>query len=219
MQHESGMVGANGLNGKDDCPFCTRKSIPCILKETPHFLLATDHAPVVEGHLLIIPKEHYACYGEVPAALDEALYEQKREVQHFFARYYRPAIFFEHGIFRQTVYHAHLHCFPFGSVAYDLGRGLHEQVVSSQDDIRAWYATRGHYFYLEDDQRALLFVPDMDRYLSVFREVLWQEVAARTNQSQWLSAKERYNAGGPLIAATVEKWQAFQLMQHEGVRE
>jgi diadenosine tetraphosphate (Ap4A) HIT family hydrolase len=219
MQHENGMVGANGLNEKDDCPFCTQESIPYILKETPHFLLATDHAPVVEGHILIIPKEHYACYGEVPAALDEALFEQKREVQRFFARYYQPAIFFEHGIFRQTVYHAHLHCFPFGSVTYELERGLHDQVVSSQDDIRAWYATRGHYFYLEDDQRALLFVPDMDRYLAVFREVLWQEVAARTNRSQWPSAKERYNTGAPLIAATATKWQAFQQMQREGVRE
>lgn len=219
MQHESGRAGANGLNGKSDCPFCRHERIPYILKESPHFLLATDHAPVIEGHLLIIPKDHYACYGEVPAALDEELFEQKREVQRFFASYYHPAMFWEHGVFRQTVYHAHLHCFPFGSVTYDLERGLHDQVASSQDDIRAWYATRGQYFYLEYDQHALLFVPDMDRYLSVFREILWQEVAARTNYERWPSAKERYNAGGPLIAATAAKWQAFEQIQREGARE
>lgn len=219
MQHGSGMVEANGLNGNSDCPFCRHERIPYILKETPHFLLITDHAPIVEGHILIIPKEHYACYGEVPAALDAELFEQKREVQRFFARYYQPAIFFEHGVFRQTVYHAHLHCFPFGGAAYGLERGLHAQIVSSQDDIREWYAMRGHYFYLEDDQHALLFDPDMDRYLAVFSEVLWQGVAARTHRSQWPSAKERYNAGGPLIAATAEKWQAFERTQHKGAKE
>ena len=219
MQHESEIVGRNGLNGKSDCPFCRHERIPYILKETPHFLLATDHAPLVEGHLLIIPKDHYACYGEVPAELDEELQEQKQEVRRFFARYYHPAIFWEHGVFRQTVYHAHLHCFPFGSAAYDLARGLHDHVVSSQDDIRAWYASQGQYFYLEDEQSALLFAPDIDRYLFVIREVLWQEVAARTNHPQWRSAQERYNAGGPLIAATAEKWQAFEQMQREGAKD
>jgi len=48
MQHESGIAGETGLNGKSDCPFCRHESIPYILKETPHFLLATDHAPLVD---------------------------------------------------------------------------------------------------------------------------------------------------------------------------
>jgi len=217
MQHESGIAGENGLNGKSDCPFCRHESIPYILKETPHFLLATDHAPLVEGHLLIIPKDHYTCYGEVPAELDEELQEQKREVQRFFAGYYDPAVFWEHGIFRQTVYHAHLHCFPFGSAAYDLADGLHERVVHSQDDIRAWYAARGQYFYLEDASAALLFAPDMDRYLHVIRDALWQGVAARSNNPQWRSAQQRYDEGRPLIAATAEKWQAFEQSQQERV--
>ncbi len=217
MQHESGIAGENGLNGKSDCPFCHHESIPYILKETPHFLLATDHAPLVEGHLLIIPKDHYACYGEVPAALDEELQEQKREVQRFFAGYYDPVVFWEHGIFRQTVYHAHLHCFPFGSAAYHLADGLHERVVHSQDDIRAWYAACGPYFYLEDANAALLFAPDMDRYLHVIRDALWQGFAARTGHSQWRSAQQRYDEGRPLIAATAEKWQAFEQSQQERV--
>ncbi len=48
-----------------DCVFCHRSEITDILKETPHFWLAADHAPLVEGHLLVIPKQHYACYGDV----------------------------------------------------------------------------------------------------------------------------------------------------------
>ena len=36
-----------------DCTFCQHSRITDILKETEHFLLAADHAPLVEGHLLI----------------------------------------------------------------------------------------------------------------------------------------------------------------------
>ena len=106
--------GSNVSSGteanKNDCIFCKRTEISILLKETPNFLLAADHAPLVEGHILIIPKQHFACYGEVPAKLDEELFSLKHEVQRFFTRYYAPTVFWEHGIFKQTVFHAHLHC-------------------------------------------------------------------------------------------------------------
>src|ERR1700686_4526198 len=66
-----------------DCAFCNHNEITHIMKETPRFLLAADHAPLVEGHILIIPKSHYTCYGDVPGALDEELLTLKSEVHHF----------------------------------------------------------------------------------------------------------------------------------------
>ena len=63
-------VSSGTESNKNDCAFCKRTEISYILKETPNFLLAADHAPLVEGHILIIPKQHFACYGEVPAKLD-----------------------------------------------------------------------------------------------------------------------------------------------------
>ncbi|MBV9231076.1 MAG: HIT family protein [Chloroflexi bacterium] len=194
----------------NDCAFCQRSDLAHnILKETPAFLLVTDHAPLVEGHLLIIPRRHYACYGEVPAELDEELLALKREVQRFFVQYYAPAVFWEHGVFRQTVFHAHLHCFPFGDTKYDLAEGLHSLVVHSQEDKRLWYATRGQYFYMEDRSAALLFAPEMDCYLHIIRDVLWHGVSTRSHQAGWRSQQQRYEEGGPLIRATKEKWHAF----------
>src|SRR2546425_4414487 len=152
--------GSQASPGKD-CAFCQRSEIDHILKETTHFLLAVDHAPLVEGHLLIIPKQHYSCYGEVAATLDAGLAELKQDVQHFFAQYYAPVVFWEHGVFRQTVSHAHLHCFPFGETVYNLEKELHSVIVRSQEDIRAWYTTQGHYFYMDDTRTALLFSPEM----------------------------------------------------------
>lgn len=210
MQYERGMIGENSLNGNSACPFCQRENIRYILKETPHFLIAADHAPLVEGHLLIIPRLHYTCYGDAPADLDEELHAHKQEVRRFFAEYYDPAVFWEHGIFRQTIYHAHLHCFPFGMTNYTVSESLHDEVVTSQDDIRAWYAARGHYFYLEDDQTALLFPPDLDRYMLVLKDVLWHGTVARSGHPHWRTAQQRQAEGGPLIMALIEKWHTFQ---------
>jgi diadenosine tetraphosphate (Ap4A) HIT family hydrolase len=193
-----------------NCAFCRSEDISHICKETPHFFLAADHAPLVESHLLIIPKHHYACYGDVPAELDGELFALKHEVQQFFNRFYAPAVFWEHGIFRQTVFHAHLHCFPWGSTGYDLSEGLHTMLVHSQEDVRRWYRTQGHYFYMEDRSGGLLFEPEMERYLQVVESVFSRGIVSRGGRAEWRSPQQRYEEGAPLIQAVVEKWQMFQ---------
>ena len=193
-----------------NCAFCQRDEISHIFKETPHFFLAADYAPLVEGHLLIIPKHHYTCYGEVPAKLDDELFALKDEVQAFFTRFYAPAVFWEHGIFRQTVFHAHLHCFPWGSTGYELSEGLQSKVVDSQADVREWYRSQGQYFYMEDSSVSLLFAPEMERYLGIVRNVFWRGIASRGGPVEWRTPQQRYEEGVPLIQAVMEKWQVFQ---------
>lgn len=198
-------------NGQNLCEFCQQTSIsPYILKETDNFSIVADHAPLVEGHLLIIPKQHYACYGAVPATLDGELLALKQEVRAFFVDFYAAPVHWEHGIFHQTVFHAHLHCFPFGETHYQLSEGLHDLVVPSQDDIRAWYTTQGQYFYLEDSRFALLFAPQTDHYRRVIQQALWSGVVARTGNSTWRSPQQRQLEGVASIASLKEKWQQFQ---------
>ena len=202
---------ANGI----DCAFCNHTEISYVLKETPNFLLAADHAPLVEGHILIIPKQHFACYGAAPAKFDAELLVLKHEVQQFFTQYYAPVVFWEHGIFRQTVFHAHLHCFPFGTTGYDLDGQLHNLVVTSQKDIRTWYAAHGPYFYMEDAMSALLFAPEMERYLGIVRNLFLRGIASRSGKIEWRSPQQRYEEGAPLIEAMLEKWRAFQQQEVE----
>ena len=207
------------------CPFClsygdvTRYT----LKETESFRLVTDYAPVIEGHLLIIPKQHYACYGAVPASLDAELSALKQEVQAFLTRYYAPTVFWEHGVFRQTVFHAHLHCFPVGETYYDATQRLHERMIHSQQDIRNWYHEHGHYFFLQDSAHRYLFAPHMEAYRQIMQNVLWAGVARRyhltdTGRKPWRSPQQRQEEGLPLIAATRAKWCQFQEEQ-EGQHE
>jgi diadenosine tetraphosphate (Ap4A) HIT family hydrolase len=193
-----------------NCAFCERTEISYILKETSNFLLAADHAPLVEGHVLIIPKQHFPCYGDVPARFDDELLALKSEVQQFFTQSYAPVVFWEHGIFKQTVFHAHLHCFPWGISGYDLDEKLHNITVSSQDDIRQWYITQGHYFYMEDARNALLFAPEMDRYLDIVKNVFGRGILARGGKVEWRSPQQRYIEGAPLIKAMIDKWRLYQ---------
>src|SRR5437763_16803457 len=104
-------VSSGTESNKNDCTFCKRTEISILLKETPNFLLAADHAPLVEGHILIIPKHHFTCYGEVPAKLDEELFSMKLEVQHFFKLNYSPTVFWEYVIFKQNILNTLLLCF------------------------------------------------------------------------------------------------------------
>jgi diadenosine tetraphosphate (Ap4A) HIT family hydrolase len=196
---------------KENCPFCQRRDLAnYILQETTHFRIVTDHAPLTEGHLLIIPRAHYTCYGDVPEALDTELFALKQVVQHFFLQYYAAPIFWEHGIYHQTVFHAHLHCFPFGDIHYDLSDNLHDELVAAQSDLRSWYTTRGEYFYLEDSQHAMLFPPIAERYYRVIRSVLARGVMAHGGAASWRSPQERYEQGKSLIQATKKKWSAFE---------
>lgn len=199
-----------------DCTFCQHSRITDILKETEHFLLAADHAPLVEGHLLIIPRRHYACYGDVPGELDAELFALKDEMRQFYAQNYAPVVFWEHGVFRQTVFHAHLHCFPWGDLSYDLESQIHNAVVNGQQDIRDWYHAQGHYFYLEDAQVALLFAPEMERYTHVMQRVFVKGMAARGMPARWRSPQQRIAEGRPLIEQVKARWAAFQSQKTRG---
>lgn len=212
-------MSLNRESNNINCAFCQRSEISHILKETPNFLLAADHAPLVEGHILIIPKHHYACYGELPAKLDDELLALKCEVQRFFTQFYAPVVFWEHGIFKQTVFHAHLHCFPWETSGYDLTEQLHSLVVSSQEDIRQWYSSHGHYFYMEDASIALLFTPEMDRYLGIVKNVFLRGIISRGGRAEWRSPQQRHAEGAPLIKAVIGKWRSFQRQGADYVNE
>ncbi len=207
---------ANIVEKQADCPFCQYASIATnILQETASFRIVADYAPLIEGHLLIMPKEHYTCYGDVPATLDTELQAIKQEIKEFFQQFYIPPVFWEHGIFRQSVFHAHLHAIPLGAAHYSPEENRHSLLVQSQEDIRTWYTTYGQYFYLEDAQHAVLFEPDMNVYMHIVQHVLNPAVIARSQETAWRTTQQRQEFGKPLIAALKEKWTIFQ-QQRDG---
>jgi diadenosine tetraphosphate (Ap4A) HIT family hydrolase len=204
------------LDHQHRCVFCRRNTLANILHESEHFLLLADHAPVVGGHLLILPRAHLACYGAVPAQLDAEFLDLKSQVINFCRAIYRAPVFFEHGVYRQTVAHAHLHAIPIGSFPEAIVAISNEsgRPVTSQEDIRSWYETEGHYFYLErlaGDGRlanATIFPPRGDLYYRVLT-VLREQTGG---PGGWQLQPVRRLTGGTKIHALVNAWQ----QQHAG---
>ncbi|HEV2238884.1 MAG TPA: HIT family protein [Ktedonobacterales bacterium] len=207
-------LDADGAGQVAGCAFCLPERLDTILSETEHFRVVADFAPLVEGHTLIIPRQHFPCYGAVPLEYEAELVALKRRVARFFRERYRPPVFFEHGVFRQTVFHAHLHAFPLGAVnlrpfelAHPDGREVHTLA-----DLRAWYEERGHYFYLEQpraDERppeAAVFPPEEERYFTVLRSLRERTAAVGTFQP----AAIRRLLAGPPVAALATAWREFE---------
>ncbi len=197
------------------CVFCDREALTIVLAETEHFIVLADNAPLVEGHTLIIPRQHFDCFGAVPAALDDDLLALKARVARFCAAVYRPASFFEHGVFGQSVPHAHLHVAPLGPSGLSVHALAHPdgRVVAGPADVRAWYATHGHYVYLESPPdpaapfvtEAAVFPPREGPYARVLMMLRERSHVYNPWQPQFV----RRMQGAPKMRALAEKWRAF----------
>lgn len=104
---------------RKDCPHCNRDSfaLKFVLKETNLFLVVCDVHPLIEGHILIIPKKHISCIGEYDKNhLKEFIYLYLL-FSRFIKKEYGAISSFEHGKIGQTVFHSHIHLLPYkGSV-------------------------------------------------------------------------------------------------------
>lgn len=193
------------------CVFCRRNTLSNVLHETEHFLLLADHAPVIDGHLLILPRAHFACYGAVPAQLDAEFLNLKAQVIAFCRAVYQAPVFFEHGVYRQTVAHAHLHAMPLGSFPEAIAAisNVSGRPAASQEDIRSWYEREGHYFYLEwvagdgGLSNAAIFPAREELYYRVL--TLLREQTG--GPGGWQPQPVRRLTGGPKIRELVSAWQ------------
>lgn len=155
-----------------ECPFCDLADTgtsPCWRNHFPEgkhgeviwsgevYSVIVDTAPVVPGHLLIVPAAHIPAFAARPVGRDDELKAARRFVTAALSDLYQPPTFLEHGAADFThhagacVDHAHLHAVP-GS--YDLLPFLARDftaVSMHQTAFEAWEARRGEpYVYCEE---------------------------------------------------------------------
>ena len=199
------------------CVFCQPEALDGVLDQTEHLFLLADNAPLVEGHVLIVPRDHYACYGAVPAKLDAEYLELKTKVSRFMKDCYRLPLFFEHGVYRQTVAHAHLHALPLSVSRRLADHALTQKGLPavSQDDLRRWYETNGKYFYLEKPNAdynthfGAIFPPDESVYFRV--QAVLREGAE--SHGGWLPQALRRQIGRPQMERLKATWHTWQQRQ------
>jgi diadenosine tetraphosphate (Ap4A) HIT family hydrolase len=101
------------------CIFCRRDAD--IVWSDGDFYLQLDDAPIVEGHALLCPREHYTSIADLPPSLISKLDDLLDELVAAHAAEYGPVVMFEHGRTGHCVRlsksermcnHAHLHLLP-----------------------------------------------------------------------------------------------------------
>jgi diadenosine tetraphosphate (Ap4A) HIT family hydrolase len=111
-----------------ECPFCKEiqdntvnpLNKKRIIFETDFFIVIPTLGCLVVNYLLIIPKKHCTCFGQLdPKEYEELILIIEKLNDHNHKFFQSSTIMFEHGSFLEesnagnSVYHAHLHVLPF----------------------------------------------------------------------------------------------------------
>jgi len=88
-----------------------------IIHETANFAVLCDIAPLLKGHLIIVPKWPWVSFGKLPKEDWDEFIELKLQVARVLGDFYSPPMFIEHGscssmVSGGCVTHAHLHAVP-----------------------------------------------------------------------------------------------------------
>lgn len=100
------------------------------LYATPNFFVVPSLGALVEGWVLIVPREHCISFGALPDALHEEFFDVKETVAAELESRYGALCVFEHGPSQShqkvgcTVDHAHLHMLPFADDLPMMARSL-----------------------------------------------------------------------------------------------
>ena len=94
------------------CPFCeiiAGRAPATIVREWPDAIAIVPLGPVVDGHLLVIPREHVTDYGDDPVVSATTMYRAAE-----LADDYGPSnlITSRGSAATQSVFHLHLHLVP-----------------------------------------------------------------------------------------------------------
>lgn len=97
-----------------NCPFCDiRQFKERVIAESPGFYLIATLGQITDGgYVLIFPKEHILCCGDMAPffGLDRDLINGTLRIIR--QEYQEKITVFEHGIVGQTIKHAHMHLLP-----------------------------------------------------------------------------------------------------------
>ncbi len=141
------------------CVFCDRELIlDDILCESENFFVKVGIGLAAPGHVLLIPKEHYRCYADIPSGLEGELGEMKERLSRLISEKFSRPYIVEYGVWGQSVPHAHLHFIPSTSAEYGIESLVDEMVrpgavpveVTTPAGLREIYLDEGVYVSIEE---------------------------------------------------------------------
>lgn len=209
---------------KENCRFCGegKKIIAVVYKdsivdrkvmETEHFYVTVSLGAMVEGHILIIPKEHFLSMGELPNTLMcelEYLMQMLQKVLH--DEFQKDIIAFEHGtgnksdLSAASVVHAHMHLLPVNESVMDYLVAYNCKVKELKKlSSLSSYAEKGESYLFYMDTNNKLYCVENEKLPSQFFRMV---VAEKFSLGEWDWHKDNkiFN-----IVSTVERLRNVEI--------
>jgi diadenosine tetraphosphate (Ap4A) HIT family hydrolase len=134
----------------EGCVFCHPELTPAPVAITENLRLVPDLYPVAPGHLLVVSRDHLACFGAAAPAVLEELEELSQRARGFIRDSYGlDPLIWENGVSGQTIFHAHLHLIPvhLEGLIDSLAADPESVEIDGWDAVRERYQVHGSYHY------------------------------------------------------------------------
>ena len=151
----------NGFYARyQDCPE-TR-----FVHSTENFCVFPSVGQLVDGYLLVVPKDHYGTFDELPTQLVAELADTSERVRAVLSKIYGPCISYEHGARGPLnggcgIYHAHLHVVPLTKVTDPIHalklRFPHVELTHMNEMSKRGAGLSSYLFYQDSKARLYLF--------------------------------------------------------------
>ncbi len=202
-------------NIRKNCPHCNagHVALKFVLKETENFRVVCDYNPLTEGHILIIPKAHISCVGEMD---DDHFFEFKELYNHFsefLKKEYRSIATFEHGKVGQTVFHCHVHLLPFeGNHFQIIPEGESKlSIIGKIDKLREEYRSKGKYLFLSINDK--MWLVDTGLGVPRFFRDRFSKALGNPKRGNWKNIQENAEMRKELekeINSLMEKYKKYE---------
>lgn len=154
------------------------------------FFVKPDISPIVENHILVIPKEHIFCMNDLSIDKLDEFNSIKRRIIQLFQKDKKGYIFFEHGCCNEKesgsacIHHAHTHAIP---VSIDTERDIVKKVLSILGTPSYDSSVVKGIPYLSIESTSMdttLYWPDIV-YRSQFFRIIISEVTGNPQRARW----------------------------------
>lgn len=180
--HCQGADFCQELSGAKDTEFhrTYRADVPDrIIVRTRNLCLLADMSPLCEGHLLIVPRDHYLSFAAVIKDHGPEVVDMLERVLRQYRKAFGDVVVMEHGSSPDLegsacVTHAHWHLFPLNADAVHeliFMDGLPYRELADLEDLAAVAGQGRSYFYVTDGVRHRLYGVDTKMRRQYLRSV------------------------------------------------
>jgi diadenosine tetraphosphate (Ap4A) HIT family hydrolase len=190
-----GVLPAAEWNRYRRCFFCYHPREGEVLA-TRSFSVVLDDSPLVEGHLLIHPREHWGCAGELPPDQMAELVDVREQVRELLLRSYGVASFYEHGraghcSSNGDCNHFHLHALPIDvSIETPLAARFRRFDPKTYDSMPDLFERMGDYLYFEDHAGRMSYFPASVEIESHLLRTLIANAIGQPERANWESMRD-----------------------------